>query len=241
MPNAPGRDNGTRDNYVASNRRTSTRTHSTSASTAGWARHQHLRPLQPGKFHRDGPTAFGSRRRSRAGESRRSLRRLEPEPRLRPRLRDFELAACRFPLRLLPLQRQCVPGRLRHDASGRCGDSRSQYGQEFHVGLPVRRRRSSGDRGVMVRTRAWTPTAATARSTRTRTSSSSSATSQSCVGGHTFKAGVDIRRAHNLRVPSDAHRSGQLTFSHDRTRGVDGGLGLATFLLGDVHRASAGT
>ena len=45
---------------------------------------------------------------------------------------------------------------------------------------------------------------------------------------------MDVRRAHNLRVPSDAHRSGQLTFAPDRTRGVDGGLGLATFLLGDV-------
>ena len=53
-------------------------------------------------------------------------------------------------------------------------------------------------------------------------------------GGHTFKAGVDVRRAHNLRVPSDAHRSGQLTFAPDRTRGADGGLGVATFLLGDV-------
>lgn len=54
------------------------------------------------------------------------------------------------------------------------------------------------------------------------------------VGGHTLKAGADVRRAHNLRVPSDAHRSGQLDFSPNRTRGVDGGLGLATFLLGDV-------
>ena len=27
------------------------------------------------------------------------------------------------------------------------------------------------------------------------------------VGNHSFKAGLDIRRANNLRVPSDAHRS----------------------------------
>lgn len=54
---------------------------------------------------------------------------------------------------------------------------------------------------------------------------------------HTFKFGVDVRRAYNLRVPSDAHRSGELTFNVDRTRGPDGGgLGLATFLLGDVTR-----
>ncbi len=57
------------------------------------------------------------------------------------------------------------------------------------------------------------------------------------LGNHNFKAGVDIRRANNLRVPSDAHRSGELTFSQNRTIGPNGGgLGLATFLLGDVTR-----
>ncbi len=55
------------------------------------------------------------------------------------------------------------------------------------------------------------------------------------LGNHTFKFGVDVRRAYNLRVPSDIHRSGELTFSNDGTRGTQGGgLGLATFLLGDV-------
>ena len=55
------------------------------------------------------------------------------------------------------------------------------------------------------------------------------------MGNHTFKFGVDIRRAWNLRVPSDRHRSGELTFNVDRTSGPGGGgLGLATFLLGDV-------
>ena len=37
---------------------------------------------------------------------------------------------------------------------------------------------------------------------------------------HTFKFGADVRRAHNLRVPSDSHRSGELTFNTDRTRGA---------------------
>ena len=32
------------------------------------------------------------------------------------------------------------------------------------------------------------------------------------LGSHNFKAGLDIRRANNLRVPSDAHRSGELSF-----------------------------
>ena len=52
---------------------------------------------------------------------------------------------------------------------------------------------------------------------------------------HTVKFGIDVRKANNLRVPSDQHRSGELTFNVARTRGPQGGgLGLATFLLGDV-------
>jgi hypothetical protein len=56
------------------------------------------------------------------------------------------------------------------------------------------------------------------------------------LGNHTVKFGVDVRRAYNLRVPSDAHRSGQLYFNGNGTRGPDGGgMGLATFLLGDTQ------
>lgn len=60
-------------------------------------------------------------------------------------------------------------------------------------------------------------------------------------GDHTFKTGADIRYAMNLRVPSDAHRAGQLRFQPSRTSDFnadgtirDEGLGIATFLLGDV-------
>jgi hypothetical protein len=54
-------------------------------------------------------------------------------------------------------------------------------------------------------------------------------------GSHSMKFGIDVRRAYNLRVPSDRHRSGELTFTDDRTRGpAGGGLALASFMLGDV-------
>lgn len=72
-------------------------------------------------------------------------------------------------------------------------------------------------------------------------------------GNHTIKFGADIRRAYNLRIPSDRHRAGELTFDTARTQGVTGyqkdpvtgkddltkpiiggGTGLAAFLLGDV-------
>jgi outer membrane receptor protein involved in Fe transport len=57
------------------------------------------------------------------------------------------------------------------------------------------------------------------------------------LSNHTIKFGVDIRRAYNLRVPSDSHRSGQLYFNGAGTTGpTGGGMGLATFLLGDVQQ-----
>src|SRR5437667_185583 len=57
------------------------------------------------------------------------------------------------------------------------------------------------------------------------------------VQNHTVKFGVDVRRAWNLRVPSDRHRSGELHFYPEQTQGPNGGgLGLATFLLGEVGR-----
>ncbi len=59
-------------------------------------------------------------------------------------------------------------------------------------------------------------------------------------GNHSFKFGADIRYAENLRVPSDNHRSGELHFNDSMTALGDGsgsytaGLGLGSFLLGDV-------
>ena len=60
------------------------------------------------------------------------------------------------------------------------------------------------------------------------------------AGNHTVKFGVDIRRAYNLRVPSDSHRSGQLYFDDQSTAGPNGGgLALASFLLGNVRGSAA--
>jgi len=59
-------------------------------------------------------------------------------------------------------------------------------------------------------------------------------------GNHQIKFGADFRFAHNLRVPSDANRTGELNFNHAGTAialaggGTNGGLDLATFLLGNV-------
>ncbi len=60
-------------------------------------------------------------------------------------------------------------------------------------------------------------------------------------GNHSIKVGADLRYAMNLRVPSDTHRSGELQFENGYTGNVpagggdpQGGLGLASFLLGEV-------
>lgn len=54
-------------------------------------------------------------------------------------------------------------------------------------------------------------------------------------GNHTIKFGADIRYAKNLRVPSDASRTGIMNFNSGGTaQAGQGGLDLATFLLGDV-------
>jgi hypothetical protein len=61
-------------------------------------------------------------------------------------------------------------------------------------------------------------------------------------GNHSFKFGADLRYAENLRVPSDSHRAGELYFNGNQTGFVSApgaspidGLGLASFLLGDVN------
>ena len=55
-------------------------------------------------------------------------------------------------------------------------------------------------------------------------------------GDHSLKFGADWRFQQNLRVPSDTHRSGQLTFDPTTTAGPNGGgLGLASFLMGQVQ------
>ena len=55
------------------------------------------------------------------------------------------------------------------------------------------------------------------------------------MGNHTFKVGVDLRYARNLRVPSDTDRAGQNNFYTGQTSD-DGsnGLGWASFAIGDV-------
>ncbi len=62
------------------------------------------------------------------------------------------------------------------------------------------------------------------------------------LGNHAIKFGADIRYARNLRVPSDSNRAGQLEFQGGQTSnpslGSAGGLGFASFVLGQVNNFS---
>jgi len=58
------------------------------------------------------------------------------------------------------------------------------------------------------------------------------------IGNHSVKVGADLRYGRNLRVPSDNDRAGLMNFAtgptSNPTLSTQGGLGFATFLLGDV-------
>jgi outer membrane receptor protein involved in Fe transport len=59
------------------------------------------------------------------------------------------------------------------------------------------------------------------------------------LGNHSAKFGADFRYARNLRVPSDTNRAGVLSFGTGPTSNpadpvAAGGIGFATFLLGDT-------
>lgn len=234
LPNAPGRDNGTRDNFVASDSETFNEDSinvridarvGTSANTFG--------RYSRGKFRRDGPTALGQgggrELVSLGGVSdvtNQSLAYGIDYPFSPTLLADFRFGFFRYNVDVLPFDYGTTP-------AADAGIPGLNLDNGFTSGLPAGDVDRLGDRGFIF-------------------GSSLDANRCNCplkqdeyqfqfvgnltklLGAHTFKAGMDVRRAHNLRVPSDAHRSGQLTFSPNRTRGVDGGLGLATFLLGDV-------
>ena len=146
LPNAAGRDNGTRDNYIACGSETFTENSfnvrvdgrlSDNLNTFG--------RYSLGDFLRDGPTAFGDgggpELVSLGGVS--DVRNQSVAYRHRSRVLD--VAAGRLPLRLLPVQGQRAAVRLRHHAGRGRGHSRPQPGHDVHVG-PARRVHRRGPR-----------------------------------------------------------------------------------------------
>ena len=241
MPNATGRENGTIDNYVAlglgdvrrqrlerPHRRPSARRHRTrsaataSATSCATARRSSASRAAATSSSTSAASPMRAIRASPTASTGRSRRRL---------LADFRFGWFNYKVKVLPSD-------FGTHAGGRRRDPRPQ--PRLDVRVRACRRSSSAATATAGASRsapasAIASAAATARSIRTRSSSSSSATSPSCGAATRMKFGIDVRRAYNLRVPSDRHRSGELSFTDDRTRGPHGGgLALASFMLGDV-------
>ena len=239
-PNATGRDNGRRDNYVASGSETFEE-NSFNVRVDGRLsdRLNTFGRFSLGDFLRDGPTAFGDGGGqeivSLGGVSdviNQSLSYGFDYTFSSTLLADFRLGFFRYKVAVLPFDYGTTPASdagivgLNLDETFTSGlpagfidgDGSTEPGAfEFGSGLGVNRCNCPLDQNEK-------QLQLVGNISKMR-------------GNHNLKFGIDVRRAWNLRVPSDRHRSGELTFHHNRTS-LDGtgGLGLATFLIGDVTR-----
>ena len=234
-PNAEGRDNGTRDNYVAAGSESFTE-NSFNVRIDGRLsdRLNTFGRYSLGDFLRDGPTAFGEgggqELVSLGGVSdviNQSLAYGVDYAWASDLLADFRFGFFRYKVNVLPFDFGTTPAAdagiagLNLDTtftSGLFGGFiEGDRGLNFGSGLGVNRCNCPLDQNEKQFQIVGNVT--------------------KLAGSHSVKFGVDVRRAYNLRVPSDRHRSGELTFHHLRTsQAGSGGLGLATFLIGDVTR-----
>ena len=232
-PNLPGRENSTRDNFQVSNVETFDADqydgridHRLNDSTNLFGRYSY------GKFFRDGPTAFGSGGGSElvslGGVSKvknQSLAIGVDKTLSSTLLADFRFGWFEYDVNVLPFDFGTTPAT---DAGirGLNVDTTFTSGlPAFFVQGPVGFNAGSG-LGV---NRCNCPLDQVEKQWQLVGNVTK------LMGNHSFKFGVDVRRAYNLRVPSDSHRAGELTFSSQRTSlNGSGGEGLATFLLGDV-------
>ena len=238
-PNAPGTENGTRNNYVASG----TEKFEEDSFNVGWTAGcrdaiNNFARFSFGDFFRDGPTAFGAA----GGREIVSLGGVSQSQNMSLAygldyalssnwLVDFRFGWFRYRVDVLPFDYGTQPAL-------EAGIPGLNLDETFTSGLPLFR--IEGDRGFgmgsglddTLGNRCNCPLAQNEKQWQ------AVGNVTRLVGNHSFKFGIDIRRAYNLRVPSDRHRSGELTFNVTRTADptLGGGLGLATFLLGDVTR-----
>jgi hypothetical protein len=232
LPNAPGRDNGTRDNFIAQGTELSNNDSADvrldgrlSDRLNTFARYSYAR------YDIDGPTAFGTGGGQELGnlggvsKVRNHSVALGADYTINPStVLDFRLGFFKYGVDVLPFDFGTTPAQ---DA----GVPGLNLGDDFTSGLPaIFLRGGAADMnfgsGLGVN-RCNCPLAEHEKQAQVV------ANLTKLLGNHTVKFGVDVRRAYNLRVPSDAHRSGELTFNEQGTAGPSGGgLGLATFLLG---------
>jgi hypothetical protein len=234
VPNSPGAQNGTRDNFAASGSELfnddtfDVRIDGRVSDSLNF-----FGRFSFAKFLRDGPTAFGTgggqELVSLGGTSKsrdKSLAIGFDYTLSSTKILDFRFGYFRYKVNVLPFDFGTTPA----TAAGIPGLNFD----EFSSGLPALF--AEGDRGFNAGSglgvnRCNCPL------DQDESQFQAVANLSMLKGNHTFKFGVDFRHAKNLRVPSDAHRAGELSFNPARTSGATGGgLGIATFLLGDVTK-----
>jgi len=235
MPNAPGRDGGTRENFQSSGSE-EFRENSVNVRLDGRLSDSMnmFGRYSVGKFFRDGPTAFGAGGGKElvtlggVSDVKNQSLALGLDRAFSPTLlADFRFGWFKYKVAVLPFDFGTTPAA---DAGIPGLNVDSTFSSGLFAGF------IEGDRGFNIGSglgvnRCNCPLDQDEKQWQLVGNITK------MVGNHSFKAGLDIRRANNLRVPSDAHRSGELSFSQNRTIGPSGGgLGLATFLLGDVTR-----
>ena len=138
LPNAPGTENGTRDNYTASGVETFTQnSFNTRIDGRLSDKMNTFGRYSVGKFSRDGTGALGIAGGPALVGIAGGLGVAQSEPRLRHRRRRVLVAAGRLPLRLVPVQGRRAAGRLRHDPGGRCRHPQSEQRHDLHQRLAL--------------------------------------------------------------------------------------------------------
>ena len=235
LPNAPGLDNGTRNNYVASGNETFDE-NSINVRVDGrlTSNLNTFGRYSMGKFSRNGPQVFGKGGGDElvslggVSDARNQSLAYGVDYALSSKwMADFRFGWFRYRVNVLPSDFGTTP-------AADAGIPGLNLDSNFASGLPAFF--LEGDRGVNFGSglgvgRCNCPLNEDEQQFQFVTNWTR------YLGNHSVKFGVDLRRAYNLRVPSDRHRSGELSFNSSRTSGPGGGgLGLATFMLGDVTR-----
>ena len=156
MPNAPGRENGTRETTTSHPASESFEENSINVRIDGRLgdKLNIFGRYSLGDFFRDGPDVVRTGRRAGAGQPWRRLGRAQSQPRLRHGLHHVADDARGLPVRVLPLQGKRAAVRLRNHAGGRRGDSRAEHRQHVRVRAACRlHRRRQLDRARRLRVR----------------------------------------------------------------------------------------
>ena len=210
LPNAPGTENGTRDNFTASGVEKFTQnSYNTRIDGRLSDKMNTFGRYSLGKFSRDGQGALGIAGGPQFVGHRRRLGVAQSEPGLWHRHDRVAVAAGRLPLRLVPGTRStcCRPTsarrrrptpafpNLNNDATFTSGLPSlfmrgNQPDMNWGYGLGV----NGCNCPLAENEKQWQMVGNITK----------------IWGNHTSKAGIDVRRAYNLRVPSDQHRSGEL-------------------------------